>query len=491
MSAKRPFSQALWDQTPVAVQDYIEALEARVAALEGSVQRLEAAVQHLTEHVQQNSRNSSRPPSSDPPQASGKRSRQEPSGRRPGGQPGHEGHTRALVPVDEVDMVVPIKPAQCHHCQHPLPGEDPHPQRQQVTEIPPVKPIVTAYQLHRLVCPACGEATRAELPLGVPPGGFGPRLQATMARCTGAYHLSKRTTQDLLEAFFGVALGLGSIANLEQATTQAVAQPVAEARASVQTQPTAYADETGWREGQQRAWLWTAVTEWVTVFVVRRSRRAKVAQELLGERFWGWLVTDRWSAYTWYPSWRRQLCWAHLLRDIEAMIARGGRSAEVGEALRVEARKMFQWWHRVRDGTLTHASFRTYMQPIRREVERLLEAGQRCGVPKTEGTCREIFKRRQALWTCVRHEGVEPTNNAAERAIRPGVLWRKGSFGTQSAEGSRFVEAMMTVVATLKQQHRHVLDYLTAACEATLRGEPAPSLLPLPAERQQLLHPAA
>jgi transposase len=485
MNAKRPFSQALWDQTPVAVQDDIEALEARVAALEGSVQRLEAAVQHLTAHVQQNSRNSSRPPSSDPPQASGQRSRREPSGLRPGGQPGHEGHTRALVPVDEVDEVVPVKPARCHHCQHPLQGEDPHPQRQQVTEIPPVKPIVTEYQLHRLVCPACGEATRAELPLGVPPGGFGPRLQATMALCTGAYHLSKRTTQDLLEAFFGVALGLGSIANLEQATTQAVAQPVAEARAYVQTQPAAYADETGWREGQQRAWLWTAVTEWVTVFVIRRSRSAKVAQELLGERFWGWLVTDRWSAYTWYPSWRRQLCWAHLLRDIEAMIARGG------DALRVEARPMLHWWHRVRDGTLTHASFRTYMQPIRREVERLLEAGQRCGVPKTEGTCRAIFKLRQALWTFVRHEGVEPTNNAAERAIRPGVLWRKGSFGTQSAEGSRFVEVMMTVVATLKQQHRNVLDYLTAACEATLRGEPAPSLLPLPAESQQLLHPAA
>jgi transposase len=393
--------------------------------------------------------------------------------------------------MDEVDVVVPVKPARGHHCQYPLQGEDPQPQRHQVTEIPPVQPIVTAYQLHRLVCPACGEATRAELPLGVPPGGFGPRLQATMALCTGASHLSKRTTQDLLEAFFGVALGLGSITNLEQATTQAVAQPVAEARASVQRQPAAYAAETGWREGQQRAWLWTAVTEWVTVFMVRRSRRATVAPELLGERFGGWWVTHRWSAYTWYPSWRRQLCWAHLLRDIAAMIARGGRSAEVGEALRVEAHKMFHWWHRVRDGTLTHASFRTSMQPIRREVERRLEAGQCCGIPKTEGTCREIFKRRQALWTCVRHEGVEPTHNAAERAIRPGVVWRKGSFGTQSAEGARFVEAMMTVVATLTPQHRHVLDYLTAACEATLRGEPAPSLLPLPAASQQLLHPAA
>ena len=233
------------------------------------------------------------------------------------------------------------------------------------------------------------------------------------------------------------------------------------------------------------------MTEWVTVFVVRRSRGAKVARELLGEGCWGWLVTDRWSAYTWYPSWRRQLCWAHLLRDIEAIIARGGRSAEVGEALRVEARQRFHGWHRVRDGTLTHASCRTYMQPVRREVERLLEAGQRCGAPKTEGTCREIFTRRQALWTFVRHEGVEPTNNAAERAIRPGVLWRKGSFGTQSAEGSRFVEAMMTVVATLKQQHRNVLEYLTAACQAALCDEAAPSLLPALAEIDQFVHPAA
>jgi transposase len=118
---------------------------------------------------------------------------------------------------------------------------------------------------------------------------------------------------------------------------------VAEARAYVQRQPVAYVDETGWREGSQRAWLWTAVTAWVTVFVVRWSRSSKVAQELLSEGFWGWLVTDRWSAYSWYPTWRRQWCWAHLLRDIEAMLVRGGRSAEVGDALRVEARKTFHW----------------------------------------------------------------------------------------------------------------------------------------------------
>jgi transposase len=156
---------------------------------------------------------------------------------------------------------------------------------------------------------------------------------------------------------FGLPRSVGSIANLEQATVRAVAEPMAAARAYVQQQPAAYLDETGWREGQQRAWLWTAVTAWVTGFVVRRSRSAKVAHELLGERFWGYLVTDRWSAYTWYPTWRRQVCWAHLLRDIEAMIDRGGRSRELGEALRAQARQMFQWWHRVRDGTLAQATF--------------------------------------------------------------------------------------------------------------------------------------
>jgi transposase len=285
---------------------------------------------------------------------------------------------------------------------------------------------------------------------------------------------------------FGIPLSLGTIANLEQMTVEAVAPPVAEAQAYVRTQPVAHLDETGWHERHTRAWLWVAVTAWVTVFVVRLSRGAKVAEELLGERFCGILVTDRWSAYTWYPTRWRQVCWAHLLRDFEAMIERGGRSQAIGEALRAQARQMFHWWHQVCDGTLTHAQFRGIMRPIRRQVARLLKAGQTCGVAKTQGVCREILKVYDALWTFVRVEGVEPTNNAAERAIRPGVLWRKGSFGTQSAHGSRFVEAMMTVVATLKQQHRNPLDYLTAACEAVLQGEAAPSLVPTEGSARQV-----
>lgn len=289
----------------------------------------------------------------------------------------------------------------------------------------------------------------------------------------------------------GVSISLGTLASLEQSTAQAVAEPVAAARSDVQQHPAADLDEPGWRAGRQRAWLWTAVTASVTVFVVRRSRRGKVARELLGERCWGGLVTDRGSAYPWYPTWRRQLCWAHLLRDIAAMIARDGPSQALGDALRAQGRQRFHWWHRVREGTWAPARFARSMRPIRREVERLLDAGHTCGVPKTEGTCRDLLKRRQALWTCVRHAGVAPTNHAAERAMRPGVLWRTGSFGTHSPAGSQFVEAMMTVVATLKQPHRHVLDDLTAACEALLRGEAAPSLLPTPAAIEQRVRSAA
>jgi transposase len=240
----------------------------------------------------------------------------------------------------------------------------------------------------------------------------------------------------------------------------------------------AHLDETRWRQGNKRAWLWVAVTSVVTVFVVRLSRGAEVARELLGEACSSILVTDRYSAYNWYPVRWRQVCWAHLLRDFEAMRGRGGLSQTLGDALLAQAHQMFRWWHRVRDGTLKRSSFRSAMTPLRQEVERLLAAGSRCGVPKTAGTCQDILKRREALWTFVQVDGVEPTNNTAERAIRPGVLWRKGSFGTQSAAGSRFVESMMTVVATLKQQKRNVLEYLTAACAAALRGEAAPSLLP-------------
>ena len=473
----------VWARTPSEAQAYIRALEARVETLTSMVHALQEQVGTLQEQLNQTSRNSSRPPSSDPPQLQCPR---RPRGkRRRGGQPGHPGHTRTLLPIEAVDEVVVLKPEECPQCHALLSGSDPKPWRHQVIEIPPIKPVVTEYQWHQLVCAACGEVTRASWPRGVPSGTYGPRVQATVALYTGAYRLSKRTTQQMMDDVFGVPVSVGTISQLEQATTEAIAVPVEEAQSAVQAQTVAHLDETRWRQGSQRAWLWVAVTSVVTVFVVRLSRGAEVARALLGEAFSGILVTDRYSAYNWYPVRWRQVCWAHLLRDFEAMCDRGGRSKELGDALLAQTHQMFTWWHRVRDGTLQRSSFRSAMTPLRREMERLLEAGSRCGVPKTAGTCQDILKRRAALWTFVQVAGVEPTNNTAERAIRPGVLWRKGSFGTQSAEGSRFVESMLTVVATLKQQQRNVLEYLTAACTAALRGEAAPSLLPESDQKSQ------
>jgi transposase len=245
------------------------------------------------------------------------------------------------VPLDAVDVVGTVTPERCRRRQHSLSGAEPHPQRHQVSDIPPAKPVVTAYHLHRLVCPVCGDLTQAEVPAGMPTGSFGPRMHASAALCTGAYHRLKRPTPSVLEDLFGIAVSVGTMANLEHATMQAVAEPMAEAQAYVSRQSTAYLDETGWREGWQGARLWTAVTACATVFVVRLSRSAKVARKLLGKHCWGYLVTDRWSAYTWDSTWRRQVCWAHRLRDIEAMSERRGPSQAIGEALQARAGQIF------------------------------------------------------------------------------------------------------------------------------------------------------
>jgi transposase len=303
-------------------------------------------------------------------------------------------------------------------------------------------------------------------------------VQALVAALSGQYHLSKRQIEELLADFFGVELGLGTVTALEQATSEALQEPVAEAQAAVQEQLVANVDETGWREGPQKGWLWVAVTTVATVFLIRLSRGAKVAKELLGEAFAGIVGSDRWSGYNWVEGERRQLCWAHLLRDFAAFVARGGELARIGQALLDEAKRLFEWWYRVRDGTLSREEFQAQTEGVQVRVGERLREGMACAHAKTAGTCRKILEREESLWTFVRVAGVEPTNNAAERAVRPGVLWRKGSFGTQSAGGSRFVERLMTVVATLKSQRRPVLEYLTAACAAAHRGEKAPSLLP-------------
>ena len=474
LSEQMPFSDEEWAQTPKAVQEFVLSLIVRMQALE-------AQVAALREQLDRNSRNSSKPPSSDGPEVLPKPRRRAKSGRKRGAQPGHKGTTRKLVPIEQVKESQDVKPAVCCRCGHALVGEDTEPNRHQVMEIPPAVAEVTEYRLHTLTCLECCAETRAELPAGLPQGAFGPRLQAMVSLLSGRYHLSKRDTQGIMADFFQADVSLGSVPALEQRTSEVVRVPVDEAREYVKTQPVIHMDETGWREANQKAWLWVAATTLVTVFLIRPSRGGKVARERLSEAFKGIVVSDRWSAYNWLRTILRQLCWAHLLRDFQAFVDRGGESQPIGEAILAQADLMFQWWHKVRDGTMSRATFQEKMQTVQRKTGELLRQGTACNHCKTAGTCRDILKREDALWTFVHVEGVEPTNNLGERQVRPGVLWRKNSFGTQSEAGSRFVERIMTVVATLKQQHRNVLDYLTEACDAANWGKQAPSLLPVDA----------
>lgn len=458
----------------------VEKLQATVNEQAKVIDRQAADIRELKRRLGEDSSNSHKPPSTDPP-TRGPRQGAERGKRKPGGQPGHEGRTRELLPPEQVDEILDHKPPACRSCGSRLRGVDPTPQRHQVTELPPVVPTVVEHRLHSLEC-SCGERTRAELPAGVPTGSFGGRLQALVGLFTGAYRVSKRNTVQLFADCYGVEIALGSIKRIEDDLSRSLAAPVEEAKEYVRSQPVVGMDETGWRERRRRAWLWTATTALVVVFVIRFSRGSKVAKELAGEDYAGRVVSDRWAGYTWIPPERRQLCWAHLKRDFQKIAESGGALAEIGEALQARRKQLFAWWHRVRDGTLKRSTFQAYVRPLREEVCDLLRRGEACTDEKLSGMCAEILKLEVAMWTFVRVSGVEPTNNQSERALRHAVIWRKTSFGTQSEAGSTFVERILTTVATLRLQQRNVLDYLAEVCSNALRGEDAPSLLPSPVQ---------
>jgi transposase len=468
--------------------------DARIAELEAEVAELkqllatalsriaqqDARIAELEARLGQNSRNSSKPPSSDPPGT--QRPGQSPTGRKPGGQPGHKGNRRELLPLEEVDHVIDVVPEKCGTCQEKLSGRDETPFRHQVTEIPAVKAEVTEYRCHKLECGRCGTVSWGELPKEVDGQMFGERLSAMACLLVGKYRLSKRLVQDALSDFTGARISLGAVSEREREMSATLEAPAQEALAYVQEQSLANADETGWTEGKaegraKRAWLWVLATQLVCVFRIATSRGSEIAKELLGD-FAGILTTDRWCGYNWFDLGLRQLCWSHLTRDFQAFIDRGGVGGRIGRALLRQRNRMFKWWHRVRDGTLTRKVFQRRMLKVEQAVGRLLRETAVCPDKKTAGTAREILKLEQAMWTFVDVPGVEPTNNFGERTVRPSVMYRKTSFGTQSPEGSRFVERILTAVMTLKLQRRNVLEYLTNALRAHRRGQPTPSLLP-------------
>jgi transposase len=458
---------------PAEVVAFVNWLLKENARLQSRVADLESEVAELRNRLNKNSSNSSKPPSTDLPSQK-PAPKKPPSGKRQGGQPGHQRNVRPpLLPTRTVD----VKPPACSHCGTMLLGDDPKPQRKQVVDLPVIQPDVTDYLIHQLTCVACGRQTRAQTPSEAQ-HEHGARLQAFLSALSGLYRLSKRSVEGVCEDWLGVPISTGQICDLERQTSEILQPLVEQANDYVRERP-ANVDETSWKQGKNRAWVWVAATKLVAVFAIHLSRSRESFHQLMGRDPRHPVTSDRYGVYSHLLAELRQLCWAHLRRDFQAMIDRANAGQPIGEELLRLADQMLGQWKRVRDGTLSRAEFRDQILPtLRTAIEAALERGLVCGCAKTMGVCMELLRWRVSLWTFAHHEDVEPTNNAAERAVRHAVCWRKTSYGTMSETGSRFVERILTVVASCKLQGRNVLDFLTQTIQAARNASPLPTLLP-------------
>jgi transposase len=477
-----------WAATPLVVRQFISAqltiqtyYQHLILQLQQENADLRQRVTDLEAQLKQHSNNSSKPPSSDPPSAPPRPARV-PRGRKAGGQPGHPYHERPDPDPDHIDHVRDHYPHNCPTCQLALADvrrDACAVQTQYVWELPLVRPDITAHQYHTVCCPGCGDLVTAQRPPDVPPGAFGPRAAAAVTILHGDYHLSDRSLPRLLHDFFGLPISLGSVVGLQQEGSAALAPVYDAVHTAVQHTERCNVDETSWKEAGQPRWLWTMVTAIATFFYVATSRNGPALRHLLGEAYAGIVGSDRHRPYLKLSPKRHQLCWSHLMRNFQALIDRGGRLGVWGADFLALSRLVFRLWHLFREGAIDRETLQQAMVPIQAAVHGLLVQGaRRCDAP--EGMCQELLTHEDALWTFVREENVEPTNNAAEQALRGAVLWRKGCFGAHSADGNRFVERILTVSATCRKQERHLLTFVTQAIEAFWAGQPAPTLLPTP-----------
>jgi len=445
--------------------------------------RENAALKEKIAGMERNSRCSSKPPSTD-----SIRDRQQRGGRpknstrrKAGGQPGHQGAHRELLPVDQVDSVIPCYPQECIGCPyfsacrtHPVREQ---PFRWQVTEIPPLKPTVTEYQLYSL-CGRCGQTHRATLPKEIAQSSFGARLTALVAYFTAVLHLPRRAVQDCFQTVFGVTLALGSTQNLLQQTSEALAPIDQSLKEALPRQPVINADESGW----YRRWVWIFVTSSFIYFHIALSRGSQVLKGLLGELYQGILGVDRWGAYTKYHKGLMQLCWEHLKRDVRG-IGEIGKKVHSKEA-RSFARRMeylrktlMAIWYQYKRGRIGRRRLIHASEPTRRRIEKCLQ--HHCGAADrmVRSFARRLSKLGHHLFTFIFHEGVEPTNNCSERGIRPAVLWRKICFGNKTDGGAVVSARLLTVTRTCWLLKRNALEFLVEAITAYRTGSSAPMLV--------------
>jgi transposase len=456
------------------------ALLLRIGELVEANQRLEARVAELERRLSRSSRNSSLPPSQDPPSAP-PRPRRPGSGRMPGGQPGHEGKHRRLLPPERVEEIVEHWPERCHACAHVFAEQElvdaVEPWRHQVAELPAIAVRVSEHRLHGVCCPECATATRAELPRELPRSAFGPRLQAAVVTLAVRHRVSRRDTTELARELFGVELATGSVDAIVQRTGAALAAPHTRLEQQIKSAPVVNIDETGWKTAGGNRTLWAALTARTAVFRIAAGRHAFEARTLLGERFTGIVCSDRWRGYDYLDPTRRQLCWAHLLRDFTAHSEGMAEQKKFGDqGLRV-ARELFAAWASYQ-ADADRARLQAQTAPLQQELRQLLEHAAR----KSSRTkyhrqfANNLLNRWPALWTFTHTDGVEPTNNHAERGLRGAVIYRKLSLGSQSDQGERTIERLLSASITCRLQRRPLFAYLTDVLTASIRGDPIPAL---------------
>jgi transposase len=448
--------------------------DARIAALEARVLELEGQVRDLLDKLKPPA-----PPRPAPglPPAPAKKV----TGRKAGGQPGHPPYLKDRLPPERVNHVVQFVPERCHKCAARLPQEpgphDPPPTWHQVAELPPVAAEITEYQGHYRTCPCCGAVNHAAVPENIRAHSVGPRLSATLSYLAGCHGMSRRGLEEVADGVFDAPIALGTVANLEQEMSTALAGAHREALDAVAQADVKNVDETGWKERGRKRWLWVAATSTLAAFIISPWRNLKALVRLLGSDFVGILCSDRWRVYDEWPRLQRQVCWAHLKRNWEKLVERGGKAKAIGQACLDVHRRVFELWHLYRGGTISYEQLDDAMAPLMLVLQGTLQAGRRSRDRKLARHCARVLEVSPALWAFLVCAGVEPTNNHAERVLRPAVLWRRRSFGCQSADGCRFVERLLTVVQSLRLQRRSVLAFLHETLYAHRSGTPTPRLV--------------
>lgn len=455
--------------------------DAEIAELKERVAQLAALVEQLTEKLNQNSTNSHLPPSSDGPGAGSRgagTSKKPKSKRKRGGQKGHRGAHRHLLPPELVNTFADLFPEVCLSCAAALaPRLDPHAHRYQQVDLRDHRPHLTEWRCHECPCDRCGARTRAAYDASVIPSlAFGPRLTAVAVLLTGVYHLSRRQAQRLLRELFGIRISLGALSAMERRASKALESAYEEAKREVEAAEVKHSDATSWLRAGSLTSLWTLACASATVYAIFADGKRETIRPFFGTQH-GILVSDRASVFTFWSMVFRQVCWSHLIRKFIAFSERDGPPGTFGRVLLDCAALVFEYWHGYRDGALTRDELETWIQPVRRHFERTLKAAANAGLERLSGSCADILAHKEALWAFVTHQGVEPTNNHAERELRAFVLWRRRSFGSQSDRGERFAERVMTVVHTARKQGMAVLNFIAQSIEAHFAGTPAPCLI--------------